>query len=109
MFCFRASTKLRSDDTAGFFRLSELHYQLGEAEEALNEVRECLRLDPEHKECYPFYKKIKKVAKFVGKVMHYLYCAMRISLTRHYHDQRHRKSLRTSNSGRIASTMPRNC
>jgi len=61
----RTTTKLRSDDTAGFFRLAELHYQLGEAEEALNEVRECLRLDPEHKDCYPFYKRIKKVAKFV--------------------------------------------
>ena len=40
---------------------------LGEAEESLNEVRECLRLDPEHKDCYPFYKKIKKVAKFVTR------------------------------------------
>jgi DnaJ family protein C protein 3 len=39
--------------------------QLGEGEESLNEVRECLRLDPEHKECYPFYKKVKKVAKFL--------------------------------------------
>ena len=28
-------------------------------------VRECLRLDPEHKDCYPLYKKVKKVAKFV--------------------------------------------
>ena len=24
-------------------------------------MRECLKLDPEHKDCYPFYKKIKKV------------------------------------------------
>ena len=55
----------RTDDTAGFFKLSDLHYRLGEAEESLNEVRECLRLDPEHKECYPFYKRVKKVAKFV--------------------------------------------
>ncbi len=61
----RTTTKLRTDDTKGFFRLAELHYQLGEAEESLNEVRECLRLDPEHKDCYPFYKKVKKVAKFV--------------------------------------------
>ena len=28
-------------------------------------MRECLRLDPEHKDCYPFYKRVKKVAKFV--------------------------------------------
>ncbi len=61
----RTTTKLRTDDTSGFFKLSQLHYELGEAEESLSEVRECLRLDPEHKECYPFYKKVKKVAKFV--------------------------------------------
>ena len=62
---FRTTTKLRSDDTAGFMRLSVLHYHLGEAEESLNEVRECLRLDPDHKDCFTLYKKLKKVAKFV--------------------------------------------
>ena len=46
-------------------RLSVLHYHLGEAEESLNEVRECLRLDPDHKDCFTLYKKLKKVAKFV--------------------------------------------
>ena len=54
---FRTTTKLRSDDTAGFMRLSVLHYHLGEAEESLNEVRECLRLDPDHKDCFTLYKK----------------------------------------------------
>lgn len=29
------------------------------------EIRECLKLDPEHKDCFPFYKKIKKIAKFL--------------------------------------------
>lgn len=28
-------------------------------------MRECLKLDPEHKECFPHYKKVKKVAKIV--------------------------------------------
>ena len=64
-YYFRTTTKLRSDDTAGFMRLSVLHYHLGEAEESLNEVRECLRLDPDHKDCFTLYKKLKKVAKFV--------------------------------------------
>ena len=31
----RATTKLKSDDTAGYFKIAELHYQLGEAEESL--------------------------------------------------------------------------
>lgn len=27
------------------------------------EIRECLKLDPEHKDCFPHYKKVKKVEK----------------------------------------------
>lgn len=61
----RTVTKLTSDNTAAYFKLANLHYQIGEAEESLAEIRECLKLDPEHKDCYPFYKKIKKVAKFL--------------------------------------------
>merc|ERR1719499_117373 len=61
----RSVTKLTSDNTGGFFKLATLHYQLGEADESLNEIRECLKLDPEHKDCYPMYKKLKKVVKFL--------------------------------------------
>lgn len=61
----RTVTKLTSDNTAAYFKLANLHYQIGEAEESLAEIRECLKLDPEHKDCYPLYKKIKKVAKFL--------------------------------------------
>jgi DnaJ family protein C protein 3 len=28
-----------------------------------SQVKECLKLDPDHKECFPFYKKVKKLAK----------------------------------------------
>lgn len=31
----------------------------------LQEIRECLKLDPEHKQCFPFYKKVKKVDKLL--------------------------------------------
>ena len=57
----RSVTKLTQDNTAGFYKLASLHYQLGESEESLAEIRECLKLDPEHKDCYPLYKKLKKV------------------------------------------------
>ena len=30
------------------------------------EIRECLKLDPEHKQCFPFYKKTKKIAKLLN-------------------------------------------
>lgn len=29
------------------------------------EIRECLKLDPEHKLCFPLYKKLKKVDKLL--------------------------------------------
>jgi DnaJ family protein C protein 3 len=61
----RTVTKLTSDNTAAYFKLAILHYQIGEADESLAEIRECLKLDPEHKDCYPLYKKLKKVAKFL--------------------------------------------
>jgi len=61
----RAMTKLTNDNTDGYFKLATMHYQLGEGDESLQQIRECLKLDPEHKDCYPFYKKVKKVVKFL--------------------------------------------
>jgi len=61
----RSVNKLTSDNMAGHYKLASLHYQLGESDESLLEIRECLKLDPDHKDCFPFYKKLKKVAKFI--------------------------------------------
>lgn len=41
-------------------------YDLGHVADSLKEIRDCLKLDPEHKLCFPFYKKIKKIDKFVN-------------------------------------------
>lgn len=60
---YRSVNRLSQDSTAGFFRLSKLLYSLGHTVDALKEIRECLKLDPEHADCFPFYKKIKKVDK----------------------------------------------
>lgn len=62
---FRAATKLEADNTQGYYKLSSLLYQKGHANDALKSIRECLKLDPEHKDCFPFYKKIKKIEKFM--------------------------------------------
>ncbi|XP_052217768.1 dnaJ homolog subfamily C member 3-like [Dreissena polymorpha] len=59
----RPTTKLRNDNTPGFFKLANLYYEMGDADESLNQIKECLKLDPDHKECFPFYKKVKKLAK----------------------------------------------
>lgn len=59
----RSVNKLTQDSTHGYFRLAELLYKIGHATSALKEIRECLRLDPEHKDCFPFYKKLRQVEK----------------------------------------------
>lgn len=53
---FRPTTKLINDNTEGYLKMSQLHYEMGEIEDALREVRECLKLDQDHKKCHPFYK-----------------------------------------------------
>lgn len=63
----RSSTKLQADNMEGYYKLSTLLYQLGEAAEALKSIRECLKLDPEHKDCFPFYKRVKKIEKFLSE------------------------------------------
>ncbi|CAL8390211.1 unnamed protein product [Gadus morhua 'NCC'] len=59
----KATSKLRSDNTKAFLQLSIIYYHLGDHEMSLTEVRECLKLDPDHKQCYAHYKKVKKLNK----------------------------------------------
>lgn len=68
----RSVNRLSQDSTQGYFRLAELLYQLGHVSDALKEIRECLKLDPEHKDCFPFYKTIKKVDKALADSQTYL-------------------------------------
>uniref|UniRef100_A0A0N5BBK7 J domain-containing protein n=1 Tax=Strongyloides papillosus TaxID=174720 RepID=A0A0N5BBK7_STREA len=60
---FRAVTKLTSDSREIFLKVSKLHYLLGDAGSALIQIRECLKLDPDDKECFVFFKKVKKLDK----------------------------------------------
>ena len=59
----RAVTKLRPDSRATHLQISLLHYSIGEHEESLAEIRECLKLDPDDAACKPHYNKVKKLAK----------------------------------------------
>ncbi|NP_001296552.1 dnaJ homolog subfamily C member 3 [Bombyx mori] len=61
----RSVNRLQQDSTDGYYRLATLLYKLGHVSDALKEIRECLKLDPEHKKCFPFYKKVKKVDKLL--------------------------------------------
>ncbi|XP_022900839.2 dnaJ homolog subfamily C member 3 [Onthophagus taurus] len=68
----KTASKLQSDNVDGYFKLSNLLYQLGHATDALKYIRECLKLDPEHKDCFPLYKKLKKIEKFLTEAEQYL-------------------------------------
>lgn len=62
----RSVNRLTQDSTVGYFKLATLLYEIGHAADALKEIRECLKLDPEHQDCFPFYKKVKKIDKFLA-------------------------------------------
>jgi len=60
----RLTTKLIPDNTNGHLKISLLSYIMGEGDGSLKEIRECLKLDQDHKECHKHYKKVKKLVRF---------------------------------------------
>uniref|UniRef100_A0AAR2KVZ3 DnaJ (Hsp40) homolog, subfamily C, member 3b n=1 Tax=Pygocentrus nattereri TaxID=42514 RepID=A0AAR2KVZ3_PYGNA len=57
------AARLRTDNRAAFLKLSRLLYDLGEHHNSLSEIRECLKLDQDDKECFAHYKQVKKLSK----------------------------------------------
>ena len=64
----RRAAKLKNDNIQAYFLLSQLQYKIGESGEALKQVRECLKLDQEHKGCHDFYTKLKKYQKLIESI-----------------------------------------
>ncbi|GIY62572.1 dnaJ homolog subfamily C member 3 [Caerostris darwini] len=58
----RGILKSQTNSQLRYLKLSELYYQIGDTEESLNSIRECLRFDPDHKGCFTHYKYVKKIA-----------------------------------------------
>ncbi|GFT71640.1 dnaJ homolog subfamily C member 3 [Nephila pilipes] len=58
----RGILKSQTDSQLRYLKLSELYYEIGDTEESLNAIRECLRFDPDHKGCFTHYKYVKKIA-----------------------------------------------
>uniref|UniRef100_A0A8C9YXL3 DnaJ homolog subfamily C member 3 n=1 Tax=Sander lucioperca TaxID=283035 RepID=A0A8C9YXL3_SANLU len=61
----KAASKLKSDNTQAFYQLATIYYNLGDHEMSLIEVRECLKLDPDHKHCYSHYQQAKKLKNHI--------------------------------------------
>lgn len=59
----KPTTVLRLDNTKAYLKMSVLWYRLGDISQSLDEIRECLKLDPDQKECYAHYKRVKKLVK----------------------------------------------
>uniref|UniRef100_A0A915KTU2 Tetratricopeptide repeat protein n=1 Tax=Romanomermis culicivorax TaxID=13658 RepID=A0A915KTU2_ROMCU len=51
------------DSTEAFFKISDMYFKLGKIESAMVEIRHCLKLNPEHKLCFPLFKLLKKLNK----------------------------------------------
>eukprot|EP00041_Stephanoeca_diplocostata_P008263 m.120660 g.120660 ORF g.120660 m.120660 type:complete len:486 (+) comp17246_c0_seq1:257-1714(+) len=62
------AAKLKSGNVEAFLLLSRLHYATGARNEALTQIRECVKLDADHKEAFKFYKKLKKFNKIMDKI-----------------------------------------
>lgn len=65
---YRTVAKL-SVDTATYLKIANLCYRMGEVDDALNNVRECLKLDPDHKSCMEFYKPTKKLNNHIRNML----------------------------------------
>jgi len=66
------ATKLVPGDVDGYLLLAKLHYETGDRSEALKQIRECVKLDGDHKPAFKFYKLLKKVVKQADKVTDYI-------------------------------------
>jgi hypothetical protein len=56
-FLRRRASKLKSNDPEPFFLLARLHFETGARADALTAIRECVKLDADHKPCYEFVPK----------------------------------------------------
>lgn len=61
----RECVHMVSDNRGGILRVSKLMYDFGWAERSLEEIRECLKLDPDDKPCRAHYGKVKILAKAI--------------------------------------------
>ena len=60
---FRNIAKLQAEQTEPHYTLSLALYKSGDAEESLNAIRECLKLDNDHQACKKHYTFLRKLVK----------------------------------------------
>lgn len=65
---YRTIAKL-TVDALTYLTIAKLYYKMGIIDESLNNVRECLKLDPDHKSCMQFYKPLKKINRHIENML----------------------------------------
>ncbi|CDW54126.1 DnaJ protein subfamily C [Trichuris trichiura] len=58
----RSATRLVPDNTKALYKASQFSYMLVFFS-TLRGIRECLKIDPDQRECFTFYKKLKRLVK----------------------------------------------
>eukprot|EP00052_Salpingoeca_macrocollata_P023722 m.209412 g.209412 ORF g.209412 m.209412 type:complete len:492 (+) comp22094_c3_seq6:955-2430(+) len=69
------ATKMGLPNTDAYLLLSRLYYKMGETGDALLQIRECVKLDDDHKDCWKLYRHLKKFDKS--------YSALKDAMQRH--------------------------
>jgi len=64
----RHVVKLVPDSRATLLKMSKLCYAIGQHEESLEAIRQCLRLDADDKRCKPHYTLVKKLTKQFNEI-----------------------------------------
>ncbi|CAK9292824.1 unnamed protein product [Gordionus sp. m RMFG-2023] len=62
---YKSISNLIPDDTEFIMKASRALFDMGFIEDALIEIRKCLKVDPESKACFPFYQWVKKLNRFL--------------------------------------------
>ncbi|KFD61432.1 hypothetical protein M514_05995 [Trichuris suis] len=65
----RSATRLVPDNTKAMYKASQFSYMLGNLHDAIEGIRECLKIDPDQRECFTFYKKLKRLVKVHDSVL----------------------------------------
>lgn len=65
---YRTIAKL-TVDALTYLTIAKLYFKMGIVDESLNNVRECLKLDPEHNACMQFYRPVKKLNNHIEKML----------------------------------------
>lgn len=60
---YKHASKLSSDNTDLLHDMSVLEYKVGDIRDSLSTIRDCLKLNPDHKDCYSSYKSLRKIVK----------------------------------------------